>query len=151
MSKEEFLQRLRQALTGEVPQGVIQENIRYYDEYIGGEVRRGLAEETVTGEIGDPRLIAKTIIEATAGAEGQRSYTSSSAEGSYGGAGQAFKGEEQRSGGAPWYSKLLSIIMVVVIMCLVISVIAGLFSLLIPLLGPILIVMFVMWLVRGRR
>ena len=32
MSKEEFLQTLREALAGEVPEGLIQENVQYYDQ-----------------------------------------------------------------------------------------------------------------------
>ena len=36
MNKEEFLRRLRQALAGDVPPSVIEENIRYYDSYISG-------------------------------------------------------------------------------------------------------------------
>ena len=39
MRKEEFLQTLRRALTGDVPPGVVEENIRYYDGYISEEVR----------------------------------------------------------------------------------------------------------------
>ena len=65
MRKEEFLQTLRRALTGDVPQGVVEENIRYYDGYITEEVRKGRTEEEVIGEIGDPRLIARTIEDTT--------------------------------------------------------------------------------------
>ena len=68
MRKEEFLQTLRRALTGDVPPGVVEENIRYYDSYITEEVRKGRTEEEVTGEIGDPRLIARTIEDTTDGA-----------------------------------------------------------------------------------
>lgn len=68
MRKEEFLQTLRRALTGDVPPGVVEENIRYYDSYIGEEVRKGRTEEEVIREIGDPRLIARTIEDTTDGA-----------------------------------------------------------------------------------
>ncbi len=79
MRKEEFLQTLRRALTGDVPPGVVEENIRYYDSYITEEVRKGRTEEEVTGEIGDPRLIARTIEDTTDGAGEGRYQT----EGSY--------------------------------------------------------------------
>ena len=62
MSRQEFLQRLRDTLTGEVPGNVIEENIRYYDDYIRTETAHGQSEDEVTGAIGDPRLIAKTIM-----------------------------------------------------------------------------------------
>ena len=75
MRKEEFLQTLRRALTGDVPPGVVEENIRYYDSYIGEEVRKGRTEEEVIREIGDPRLIARTIEDTTDGA-GEGRYQS---------------------------------------------------------------------------
>ena len=65
MSRQDFLQPLREALLGEVPGNVIEENIRYYYDYISTEVRKGSAENEVIASIGDPRLIAKTIMEAS--------------------------------------------------------------------------------------
>lgn len=62
MDKREFLEVLRQSLSGEVKPEVIDENIKYYDQYIG--VKSVDSEEEILGELGDPRLIAKTIIEA---------------------------------------------------------------------------------------
>ena len=76
MSRQEFLQRLRDTLTGEVPGNVIEENIRYYDDYIRTETAGGQTEDEVTGAIGDPRLIAKTIMEATENAREGGSYQS---------------------------------------------------------------------------
>ena len=69
MSRQEFLQRLRETLSGEVPGSVIEENIRYYEEYITTEVRNGSTEEAVIASIGDPRLIARTILEASENAK----------------------------------------------------------------------------------
>lgn len=63
MNKQEFLDRLRTALTGEVSQPLISENVRYYDDYIMTEVRKGRSEDEVLIELGDPRLIAHTIID----------------------------------------------------------------------------------------
>jgi len=68
MRKDEFLQTLRRALNGNVPPRVVEENICYYDGYISDEVRKGRSEEEVIDEIGDPRLIARTIEDTTDGA-----------------------------------------------------------------------------------
>ncbi|MFR5602336.1 MAG: DUF1700 domain-containing protein, partial [Lachnospiraceae bacterium] len=76
MNKEEFLRKLTASLNGQVSQQVIQENIRYYDQYISDEVRKGNSEETVIADIGDPRLIAKTIVDAAESAGSQSSYGS---------------------------------------------------------------------------
>ena len=64
MTKQEFLQGLRSELDGRVPYGVIQENLNYYDSYISGEVSRGMSEDQVIQELGGPRLIARTIVDA---------------------------------------------------------------------------------------
>ena len=63
MRKSEFLQELKEALQGEVSGGVLQENLRYYDNYITQETAAGRREEDVIDEIGSPRLIARTIID----------------------------------------------------------------------------------------
>ena len=68
MRKDECLQTLRRALNGNVPPRVVEENVRYYDGYISDEVRKGRSEEEVIEEIGDPRLIARTIEDTTDGA-----------------------------------------------------------------------------------
>ena len=61
MNKKEFLDILRQSLVGEVDNIVIEQNIRFYSEYISSQHDK--SEDEIIDEIGDPRLIAKTIIE----------------------------------------------------------------------------------------
>ncbi len=65
MTKEEFLTELREALSGSISPAAVNENVRYYDEYIETESRKGRSEDEVMGELGDPRLIAKTIIDTS--------------------------------------------------------------------------------------
>lgn len=61
MTKKEFLQELRIALQGQVPQAQVNEHLQYYDNYIMEESRKGRTEEQVIESLGSPRLIAKTI------------------------------------------------------------------------------------------
>ena len=141
MRKEEFLQTLRRALTGDVPPGVVEENIRYYDGYISEEVRKGRSEEEVIKEIGDPRLIARTIEDTTDG--GGNVYQSGAyeygengggyGESSYGGSFRVFRLDK-------WYWKLLLALIVVGVIYLVITIIGGLFSLIAPFIGPLLVI-----------
>lgn len=63
MNKEEFLQKMRVTLTGEVSDFVISDNISYYSNYIDTEIASGKSEDDVLDMLGDPRLLAKTIIE----------------------------------------------------------------------------------------
>ena len=67
MEKQEFLDKLRLALNGRVETGTVSDTIAYYEEYINTEVRKGRSEEEVMASLGDPRLIARTIIETSGG------------------------------------------------------------------------------------
>ena len=63
MNRHEFMGGLREALTGEIPEPVIEENIRFYNSYISDEMEKGRSEADIFAELGDPRLIARTIAE----------------------------------------------------------------------------------------
>ena len=63
MNRTEFLEQLEEALQGEVSPAKLDENLRYYDTYIQTQVRLGRTEEEVLQQLGDPRLIARTIID----------------------------------------------------------------------------------------
>lgn len=65
MNKQEFLEKLRLALNGRVSAGAVADNISYYEDYINTEQRKGRTEEEIMQQLGDPRLIARTIIETS--------------------------------------------------------------------------------------
>lgn len=160
MRKEEFLQTLRRALTGDVPPGVVEENIQYYDGYIMEEVRKGRTEEEVIGEIGDPRLIARTIEDTTDGAgdsmyetgggyEYGRSADTGQDDGRYGrnpyGQERSFRIFRMDK----WYGKLLALLLVLAVMYLVFSIIGGIFALLMPFIGPLFMLWLIITIIRG--
>ena len=98
MNKTEFLQGLQSALSGNVPPETVRENLRYYSDYIRSEVQKGRSERDVMEELGDPRLIARTIMDATPGAgegmfEEYRSFipfgSAGAADGGYAGDGES--------------------------------------------------------------
>lgn len=62
MTETEFLETLRNSLVGEIPDYEIEENLRFYQNYIKNE-KLNKKEEEVLNQLGNPRLIAKTIIE----------------------------------------------------------------------------------------
>ena len=64
MDKREFIDKLQRALAGGLNSGQVAENVRYYEEYIDSEIRKGRSESDVMAQLGDPRLLAKSIIEA---------------------------------------------------------------------------------------
>ena len=61
MTKQEFLEGLRRHLSGSMEYRQVNEHLRYYTEYIDSQIRQGKSEEQVMQELGDPRLIAKTL------------------------------------------------------------------------------------------
>ncbi len=65
MDRETFLRELRIALQGQISQVKVNENLAYYENYIMEQSRKGRTEEQVIEELGNPRLIAKTIIDTT--------------------------------------------------------------------------------------
>ena len=152
MRKEEFLQTLRRALTGDVPPGVVEENIRYYDGYISEEVRKGRSEEEVIKEIGDPRLIARTIEDTTDG--GGNVYQSGAyeygengggyGESSYGGSFRVFRLDK-------WYWKLLLALLVFGVIYLVLAIIGGILALLAPVIVPLALIWIILSVVRNMR
>ncbi|MDE7266190.1 MAG: DUF1700 domain-containing protein [Lachnospiraceae bacterium] len=85
MNREEFLRQFREALEGKVSERIISENVTYYRNYINQQINSGKSEEEVLRELGDPRLLAKTIEESsrfTKGTDGrQKTYNGSTGYG----------------------------------------------------------------------
>lgn len=78
MNKYEFITGLQRHLTGKVSAEKLQELTAYYNDYIDSQIRKGRTEEEVLKELGDPRLLAKTIVETEGGGregDGLRSKT----------------------------------------------------------------------------
>ena len=63
MSRFEFTEKLRKALSGRVNYQIVNDNVAYYENYIDSEIRKGRSEKEVLNELGDPRLLARTIID----------------------------------------------------------------------------------------
>lgn len=153
MTKNEFLSILRDSLAGNVPSDVINENISYYKDYIENNDK---TESQVLEELGDPRLIARTIIDsfiankgpmadfytkqAREEYRGDSSYTSSYDDDNH--------GEEYHYFSLKWYDKLLGIIIIVVAVMLVLALgavaIGIFFRIILPLIVIFLIVKFIM-------
>ena len=74
MTRQEFIEQLRIALQGTISQDRLNEHLRYYDNYIMEEARKGRTEEQVVEDLGDPRLIAKTLTTAEASRQAEEPY-----------------------------------------------------------------------------
>lgn len=143
MTKQEFLEKLRISLNGKIAADQVEEHIRYYEDYINVELRKGSSEESVMASLGDPRLIARTIV-ATSG-------MAQSAE--YGDGANAYRevenecreydrGTEVRklSGVPGWVWIILVLLVVIIVLGAIFSVISALMPVLLPIVLIVLLV-----------
>ena len=61
MDRRQFLDELQRALSSDLAQRDIQDNIEYYNDYIRSEIAKGRTESEVLDELGDPWMLARTI------------------------------------------------------------------------------------------
>lgn len=131
MSRREFLEILRGQLSGQMAQGKAAAHVRYYEDYIQSQVRSGRSEAEVLAELGDPRLIARTLIDTD---DGREVYDEAGyAEESYGSDDYA----DNRNGNAAgktrsfkldlgtWYGKAIVIAIAVIIVILLATVLVA--------------------------
>ena len=64
MNKEDFIAKLKECLEGEVPVSEYRDSLSYYQEYFREQEMNGRTEQEILEELGDPRLIAHSIIDA---------------------------------------------------------------------------------------
>ena len=178
MNREEFLSRLGAALNGEVPASVIQENLNYYDGYIREEAAKGRTEEEIIDEIGGYRLIAKTIIEANGGENSggsgssqggfydsqgyDQSYGQSYSDSRYSSSQDSYNsyddyGQDRNRGGFHMYDlssgwkRFIIPVVIILVLLLIFSIIGGIFSLLSPIIGPLIVIFFLYKLFKNNR
>ena len=140
MTREEFLTELRLALQGSVDQTVVNENVRYYENYIIEESHKGKTEEEVIAQLGSQRLIAKTIIDT----KGQHVYSQETQEDSNK---QNTSYHTTHSSIRPWVYLGIGI----AILVLIIFIIGSLVAFLLPIVIPVVLIMLVIMLVSGNR
>ncbi len=156
MNKKEFLDILRQSLSGEVTNQSIEENIRYYDGYISAQTLEDEANNI--NRLGDPRLIAKTIIEAEKAAKEKnvKHWSESNYQSHTAGEEEEYRGNTTEHSknifftNMKWYHKLIAILVIILLLVLI-AIIGRLVIVTIVTFGlPILLILLVMSLFRKR-
>lgn len=141
------MDRLQRSLAGGVNSSQVAENVRYYQDYIETEIRKGRSETEVLSSLGDPRLLARSIIEANKRAgyvEGtNQNFDEETQE-------DGEKRESRVSGGAVRVPGWLIILFVIVIALLIIGVVFSVISFLAPIIIPVLIVVLLYNFIRSR-
>ncbi len=159
MDKQEFIDKLKVALNNDLAPSMVAEHVKYYEGYIHSELQKGRSEEAVMASLGDPRLIARTIIQTNTTEDGSQkkggyqnaSYQEGSYQsgacgaGSYQQTARRDQGTISRRYSMPgWLWGLVVVLILVVLIGLVMSVL----SFLAPILIPIVVVGFLVKLFR---
>lgn len=132
--QKEFLDILYEQLSGQMPEGNVAAHVQYYRNYIEDAVTQGRTEAEVLNELGDPRLIARTLLDTDSTTSGNpqttgsysEPYTDNSYE--YDNSSSGSKKVKSRSFHidlSTWYGKLAVILIatiVIVLLCTVLSV-----------------------------
>lgn len=157
MDKQEFLNILRISLNGEVNPVIIEQNIKYYDQYIAQHSQEG--ENEIMEMLGDPRLIAKTIIEAERVSNEDNQNLNYQDERSYNDQWQTSNTRDKRNVRRnnefyhmqlKWYHYILTIVLVVVVGYILFFIGKVLFGLLFTIGFPIILIILIYQLLRNR-
>jgi len=146
MNKKEFLDILYGQLIDQMPSDRASAHVRYYQTYIEEEAQKGRGEDEIFQTLGDPRLIAKTLIdtEAESGFHTQTAGEAYSPEGSD--TGQP-KSRRYKLDLSTWYGKLIVLLAAAAVLVLLFMAL----SFLLPfLLVGSLILFFISWFRRRR-
>lgn len=146
MDRIEFMDNLQRTLAGKLNSSSVNENIRYYQDYIDTQIRMGMNEQSVMDQLGDPRLLAKSIIEASkhSGLDAEHEVNEVYEDG------EAFR-EETRETKAFRMPGWLLLVIVVLIIVLIFGMITSLLSFLLPFLIPVILVVCLYRLIQRRR
>ena len=149
MGKAQFLELLSQKLSEELSHSEVINQLNYYESYINAEIVKGRLEEDVMEELGDPYMIARTIIDMHTGdafedVVYEESVNTDPAEH------QSYKNNRKTIMMGSW-GCLLTAIILVLVGIVVIAVVTGLIAVLMPVLVPVLIVVLVLFFIKGNQ
>ncbi len=149
MNKEEFLVQLREALRGNVSQAIINDNVAFYENYILQELRKNRTEEEIMRELGNPRILAQTIID-TAGLESQKKYSEFEED-------EEVSTRRKVNSQRVYSGRKAKLILIAVLLILILIIVglfvlaAKLFKIFAPFLIPLIIILLIIQLFYNRR
>lgn len=80
MKRKDFIIELRKEMSGHFSPEEIENTAAYYEDYIDMQLKKGRSEEEILRELGEPRLLAKSMRAASGyGARGKRGDRTESA------------------------------------------------------------------------
>ena len=147
MDKTEFIDKLRRALNGNISPSMVQDNVSYYKDYIDSEIRKGKTEKEVMDMLGDPRLIARTLLDTDVD-NGQLDYEEYS----------TYSDDVQNTQSSghnhvhvwrfdTWYSKLLGVVILLIVVFLLFHILVAV----IPFFAVLALILFIVSLIKNRN
>lgn len=150
MDRREFIDKLQRALAGGLGSSLVAENVRYYEEYIDSEMRKGKSEAEVLGVLGDPRLLAKSIIEANKRAGESYGSNLGFDEEVSDDTGERNRDRNTSGGKAVMLPGWLILLIVTVAVIVVIGVVTSLLAFFAPVIIAVLLVLLAVKIFQGR-
>lgn len=159
MTKQDFLNELKVALSGKVTPEAMMDSYRYYDSYIDECVKNGQTEEEAVEILGKPALIARSIIAAQTGERAvDEEYTEDGKtrkvrrqekgkKDGYYGQNTSDQHKEFHFDPGAWYAKILYVLILVLFMVLVFCILKGVIWIFFTFGIPILIVLGIIYLI----
>lgn len=156
MNRNEFLKKLSEALENDLSAPKVRENLEYYDSYIRSEIKNGKSEQEVLDMLGDPWMIARTIVDS---AENERNYYSTSSRTYVSGTEPYAEQKEEQDIKHPilhlmgidtWWKRLLFFAGVIIVLAIIVAVVTGLIAAILPFAIPLLILILVLRMMGGR-
>lgn len=162
MNQEEFLKELQQALQGQISDEELINHLEYYNTYISQEMKNGRTQQEIIEQLGSPRLIAKSILDAKKASDESQEYEyeyekkddKASEYEKVKGFHAAYdenKGWDIRYGKIKlnsWYFGLF----ILAIVCIVFFIVFQIFVFLLPILIPIILILMVLgWIIERPR
>ncbi len=159
MNKQEFLNKLLEALLENMDRRSAQKHMDYYDIYISSEVKKGKSEQEVVEALGNPRLIVKSIVN----------------RGDFQGTPEVFESENEKKNFSnnrnnsnnndkkdfnvyingkhinPIIAKIISIISIILILFLVIIVVYGVSWILFRIVLPLVLIMLLVSIIFKKK
>lgn len=137
MNKAEYIQTIEKALVGNVSPQEVQDIVSYYRDYIDMEIQKGRSEQEVLEQLGNPRLLVKSMIAAKAQREENKEKETIREETA-----------RSRSFRIPLF---LIVIIIFLVLLLALRFILAVANFLIPILIPVALVMGVVSLIKRLK
>lgn len=145
MTRREFLEDIRESLEPEVSSAVLQENMKYYNDYFDEEIRKGRTEDEIISELGDPWALAKTIIDMEESKGNTQGYCNESENTSQESVNQKTKVFKADNLG----KRILLFVGLAFMLFVIFSVVSGIVSIVAPVALPVILVLCVIRLFKN--